>query len=170
MGRVAGVLEGKMNVYGRGILKNGCPDFLKKEMSTNSLKYLEVPTVLGEPIIRVADISSLSIRSQHYLRLMEICTEDNFVSIRQDARALSDLVKEMCEVYKEKVLGSAYYIILGKALNLEALGTLLVTEDHMRKVRDKELRSQIETLRAFVTGMLVSLPDVYSSKEVAATM
>lgn len=156
MGRVAG---GNV-IYGRGLLQGGCPDFLKAEMSSGSLLYLGLTSVQKEPLDILADISLLSLKSKYYLKLMEICIEDKFTSVRQDANALASFIKIFCETYKEENLGASYLILLSKSLNLEALSSMILPDEFTQKLRNIELKSQIKTLKDFIIGLLESLPEI----------
>lgn len=153
MGRLAG---GNM-VHCKGLMKEYCPDYIKTELLFKNILYPVGVKPESKLLLVIADISSLSMEAQFYLRLMEICVVDKFNSAPTDALNLATFIDEFCEIY-ETDLGHNYRILLGKALILKGVGSLILRDELLIKVQELELRAQIGTLKDLITSLFEGLP------------
>lgn len=110
------------------------------------------------------NISAMSKEAQFYLRLEEICAEDNFTSIVEDAWALSILTKDFVFENIEK-LGFSATKYLGKTMRLDSLTASVLDERNKEKEdMEEQLKEMIGSVRSSFVELVI---DMYQKSEVS---
>lgn len=156
MGRTAGGSK----VYGGGLLKDGCPDFIKIELNYNQLSYLSDGENSSGSFTKIVDISLLSREAQLYLKMVEICVDDGSTSTLADAHQLSSFLEVFCETYVEDLTNIKSFI-LGKAFMLNEYKDMSSIPEYGLNAVELVVRAEIKTLMDFITPLLTNLHKKY---------